>query len=242
MSEIGSNPSRSQSSRSTNDFTDEETSPHSIPPWETRTVPQVPYVKQYSTPPTMRKESPTHARQRSDRSDSLSKAKPKLVTANSAPSKSEYTSPVTHDAVPMPWEGRRYTIPVPPSKQPAPYETPIDVPYEMKVPKRLDLTSHPPPSPPEISPYSSTKSASPPPREPPVQSLPGTMSSRMSRPEHTLRSRSKAKSYEDHLCGRSEHRPLSKRFASAFREMFKRDPVDESELERISDRHWTDEA
>jgi hypothetical protein len=48
--------------------------------------------------------------------------------------------------------------------------------------------------------------------------------------------------------GRSDHHEakqdqvgLGKRFKSAFRDIFKKDPVDDSQFERISDRHWTDE-
>jgi hypothetical protein len=34
---------------------------------------------------------------------------------------------------------------------------------------------------------------------------------------------------------------LGKRLKSAFRDIFKRNPVDDSQFERISDRHWTED-
>jgi hypothetical protein len=39
----------------------------------------------------------------------------------------------------------------------------------------------------------------------------------------------------------AERLKFGKWFKSALKDMFKRDPVDESKFERISDRHWTDE-
>lgn len=40
---------------------------------------------------------------------------------------------------------------------------------------------------------------------------------------------------------KSEAAPFGKRFKLAMKDIFKRETIDESEFEHISDRHWTDE-
>lgn len=86
-------------------------------------------------------------------------------------------------------------------------------------------------------------SASPPIR-PATKALPGTMSSRASRNRSASQSQVKPRPRENrssHPQSKEDQAGLGKRFKSAFRDIFKKDPIDESQFERISDRHWTDE-
>lgn len=216
-------------------------SPSTIPPWEVRAVSQVPYVGRSGSPPTTQMEQQTRPWPRSAREDRVSHPKPKLITANSAPSRSEYSSPVSRDSTSEQWPSHHHTKSLT-TPQLAPYETSIDLPPESAFQTRTNAAlALPPPSPPESLSSSSTKSNFAASTEPPAQALPGTMSSRMSRAQPPRPSKPRMASHEPGRSDGFERKPISKRFTSAFRGIFKKDPVDESQLERISDRHWTDE-
>jgi hypothetical protein len=218
------------------------TSQQTVPPWENRVMSQVPYVERSLTPPTSHNEPTPRPWQRTVASDHQSQTKPKLFTANSAPQESEYISPTSQEAVHSRWSRRRHTNAFqtqPPP--PAPYETSLNLPDRRTLARPISYVAHPPPSPPK-SPSSSTSSSdtSPPPQEP-AKGLPGTMSSRASRMQVDTKSRPKARDQPSSPRSENEHRPMSKRFTAVFRDIFRKEPIDESGLERISDRHWTDE-
>jgi hypothetical protein len=220
-----------------------DASPSSIPPWEVRTVSQVPYLGRSPTPPTTTSELQHYHDSRPPRAGSESHTKPRLVSTNSAPSRSEYSSPVSQSAKGIPWSKRRHTSAFPPPQLgPAPYETPLDLPAEAeKMRHRSFMTpANSPPSPPD-SPSSCNKSDTSVYRDPPAQALPGTMSSRASRIRGHSQTQSKTLDQTATTGSQSEHRPISKRLTNAFRGMFKKEPVDESGFEHISDRHWTEE-
>lgn len=218
------------------------TSQQTVPPWENRVMSQVPYVERSLTPPTSHNEPTPRPWQRTVASDHQSQTKPKLFTANSAPQESEYISPTSQEAVHSRWSRRRHTnafqTQPPPS---APYETSLNLPDRRTLARPISYVAHPPPSPPK-SPSSSTSSfdTCPPPQEP-AKGLPGTMSSRASRMQVDTKSRPKAQDQPSSPRSENEHRPMSKRFTAVFRDIFRKEPIDESGLERISDRHWTDE-
>jgi hypothetical protein len=208
-----------------------------------RAVSQVPYLGRSPTPPATTSELQQYQNSRTLRSPE-SHTKPRLVTTNSAPTRSEYSSPVSQSAKAVHWTKRRHTSAFPPPQlAPAPYETPLDLPAEAESMRHRSFVTHanPPPSPPD-SPYSCNKSDTSVSQDLPAQALPGTMSSRTSRVvrghSHT---QSKTLDQSATTGSQSEHRPISKRLTSAFRGMFKKEPVDESGFEHISDRHWTDE-
>lgn len=216
-----------------------------IPPWEIRAVSQVPYLGRSPTPPVISSEPQQHQSSRISRSGSDTRSKPTLNTANSAPSRSAYSSPVTQDAGAVHWIKRRHTAAFPSSHPPvpAPYETPLDFPADARNTRQQPLTtSNQLPSPPE-SPCSCHKSDSSAPRVSFPQALPGTMSSRAGKVrEHKRIESGKTHDDDSTVQNQSEHRPMSKRLTNAFRGIFKREPVDESGFEHISDRHWTEES
>lgn len=72
-----------------------------------------------------------------------------------------------------------------------------------------------------------------------IPSLPGTMSTseRAISPKRSFRPKREESAKKE----KPEAAPFGKRFKLAMKDIFKREPIDESQLEHISDRHWTDE-
>ena len=224
-----------------------------LPPWENRSVSQVPYMEPGS-PSLVQKDEQGFF---SVRQSSYANHRTKLSGSMSAPHVDEYSSPVTEHSTSNPWKS---TAPLPHSTLPQspPYDSPAfgraayDQPTYSKLPFRK-AASQPtpsyvpqaPPTPPDSESRSSLRSASAsPPTRSASKALPGTMSSRASRNRSASRSQGKSRSREHrsgHPQSKEDQNGLGKRFKSAFRDMFKKDPIDESQFERISDRHWTDE-
>ena len=229
-----------------------------LPPWEVRNIAQVPYMEPGSPPLARRDDQGFFATQ----TPSKPNHRPKLSTTTSAPCGSEYSSPVDEHSSSNPW---KTNAPLPSSSFSAAhtYEAPVyqrsthdrpayEDPSQFKPAFRKASSQPPinhvpqaPPTPPDSVSRSSFRSAS---ASPPIptetKALPGTMSSRATRNRSVSHVKSKS-------AGR-EHRPdrhetkqdqagLGKRFKSAFRDIFKKDPVDDSQFERISDRHWTED-
>lgn len=202
---------------------------------------RVPHLGRSPTPPTSHTDTQSQSPSPVAQPHSQSHVKPKLVTANSAPPRSEYSSPVAQDPTAAHWTRRRHTSSFPQPLQ-APYETPLELPTGTRSRAwPTAMVAHPPPSPPDSPSYSSAKSDTPPPHESPAKAIPGTMTSRASRIQGDTKLRSRSQGHAHSHRNHPDQRPISKRFTSAFRGMFKKDPVDESSLERISDRHWTEE-
>lgn len=72
-----------------------------------------------------------------------------------------------------------------------------------------------------------------------IPTLPGTMSARESIVAHKPSSRSKREQAAKK--DKPDSKSLGKRLRLAMKDILKRDPIDESQFEHISDRHWTDE-
>lgn len=221
-----------------------------LPPWEKRTVGQVPFMEPRS-PPLVERDNQGFfiVRPRSNTTNH----RPKLSTSTSAPCNSEYVSPVSEHSTSNPWR----SVGPPPSAPPAPLPTYETQTFEREAHEQMSQNaftkshaSQPPPkhlpqappTPPDSVSRTSFRSASAsPPVRPKSKAMPGTMSSRnrsasISRGKSSGRERRSAQS-ED----KENQSGLGKRFKSAFRDIFKKDPVDESQFERIADRHWTDE-
>jgi len=81
---------------------------------------------------------------------------------------------------------------------------------------------------------------SPPVRQAP-KALPGTMSSRGGRDRDATRTRTKSANRGHRSQSKDDSKPFGMRFKSAFKDIFKKDPVDESQFERITDKHWTED-
>lgn len=220
---------------------------------------QVPYMEPGS-PPLARRDD-----QGFFTAPPVSKAnhRPKLSTTTSAPCGSEYSSPVNEHSSSNPW---RADVPLPTSSFPAEpsYEAPAYQGHTHDRPAYEDLdhfkpafrkaSSQPPPShlpqapptPPDSVSKASLRSASAsPPIRTETKALPGTMSSRAAgRTRSVPHAKSKSAGREqrsDCHQAKQDQAGLGKRFKSAFRDIFKKDPVDDSQFERISDRHWTED-
>lgn len=224
-----------------------------LPPWEHRSVSQVPFMGPGSPSLVQRDEEGFFA----VRQSSYANHRPKLSGSMSAPHVDEYSSPVSEYSTSNPWKS---AAPLPPSTlpHPPPYDAPTfgraayDEPTHLK-PSFRKAASQPtpshvfqaPPTPPDSESRSSLRSASAsPPIRPASKAFPGTMSSRASRKRSASQSQTKSRAQDNrsnHPQSKDNQNGLGKRFKSAFRDIFKKDPIDESQFERISDRHWADE-
>lgn len=229
-----------------------------LPPWEARSVAQVPFMESSSPTPPRAHDTGLSA----TRPTSQANHRPKLSVSASAPCGIDYSSPISLYSSSMPWKSAA----IEPSGRPAAmplYETyerqeqshdrpAYEHPDNFK-PVFRKTASQPapsyapqvPPTPPDSVSRSSLRSASAsPPSRPVSKALPGTMSSRASRNRSGSHNRSEvgAREYRfDHNQADNDQTGIAKRLKSAFRDMFKKDSVDESQFERISDRHWADE-
>lgn len=219
-------------------------SAHGIPPWEVRAVSRVPYLDRSPTPPRPKFEPPEHRTPRTLRSHSDLHTKSRPTTTNGGSTSSEYNHPDSQNARGVHWTKRRHTSAFPPQRALASYETPLDLPAGMENIRHRSIIAptNSLPSPPD-SPPSCNKSETSALQEVRLQALPGTMSSQAS----TAQDYASTRLPERHdrastTRSQSEQRPISKRLTCAFRDIFKKDPVDESGFEHISDRHWAEES
>lgn len=219
-----------------------------LPPWEVRAVSQVPFIEPKS-PPLMERDTNGFF---NPRASAYPQGRPRLANSTSAPPcpSAEYVSPVSDDNSTCPWKVTGPVQAVAPPPLP-PYETHYGnsgaMPAMMK--KSSSVAAYPvqaPPTPPESFTRASDRSAS---SSPPIarasKALPGTMTSRAGRNRENARARAKSSAGREHRSRTKEPKPdaqpLGKRFKTAFKDMFKKDPVDESQFEKITAQHWTDE-
>lgn len=216
-----------------------------VSPWEARVVSQVPYLSRCPTPPTMNSEMSEHQMPRTFRSNSDSRTKSLLPAVDDVLMRSENKSPTSQSARGIHWTKRRHTSAHTPSQtELAPYETLLDLPAGTGNIRHRSLMGAPkPPLSPPDSPCSCNKYEVSTSRDVRSQALPGTISSQASKVRGSSRPRS-PEAYDRAVMtrSRSEQRPISKRLTSAFRDIFKKEPLDESGFERISDRHWSEES
>ncbi|KAK4937172.1 hypothetical protein LTR66_002558 [Elasticomyces elasticus] len=194
-----------------------------LPPWELLSLPRVPYLDPSSTPlsDAEKRDLPSLW---ATRLSTASSARPKLGT--DAPSGPCSLSPIFPTSRSFP---RNATDDFAPSLPPA-------------------LTSHAHPSlttratAPQSE--STTSASSTTVTSPQNKGISGTMSGRTSRKRSDGRNQTQSISKEG--CRRKaspelEIAPLASRMKTAFKDVFKRDPIDESRFERIESRHWTDD-
>jgi len=228
-----------------------------LPPWEVRSVAQVPFIEPGSPPLARRDDQGFFAIGSTPRANH----RPKLSATISAPCGSEYSSPVAEHSSSYPW---KEAPPEPYGQAPtqSSYETPASKglvhnrpayedpnsskPVFRKAASQPPPTCEPkaPPTPPDSVSRSSVRSTSAsPPLRPASKALPGTMSSRAGRNRSGSHHQTKSGREDriDHHQAKEDQIGLGKRFKTAFRDIFKKDPVDDSQFERISDRHWTDD-
>jgi len=227
---------RSTSASSSQGSSGPDSAPTVVPPWERRPFVQVPYVKA-SSPALQDVERRVGPEIWPARSHHLS---PKAMPSASSAAAAE-------DAMNT-WNRNpnAYWTFLPPRTKSAPYETPACMPPASNpppFPRQYAMTA--PPTPPDSASNSSTFSstvASPEQsaRIRPVTAMPGTMSVRTG---ESSRNRSKASHHDrgasDTL--KSESAGFGKRFKSAFKDIFRRNSIDESEFETIEERHWTED-
>ncbi|KAF2164573.1 hypothetical protein M409DRAFT_56407 [Zasmidium cellare ATCC 36951] len=207
--------------------------PSSLPPWEQRSVAQVPYMAPDS-PPLTQTEQQAPPSLWATRQNGLH-GRSKSYTGHPDQDDRHYQ------------HGVKTPLTAPPTKT-----SPPPIPYEVdriasgpRSAPHLPAFAKGPPSPPDStrqSLSSTSKSASPghSPHlgsKPTITAMPGTMSAReRSRSRHRTPTSQDPGTQEQH-----EHVPIGKRFRSVLRDIFRRDPVDETKFERIEDRHWADE-
>lgn len=205
------------------------------PPWEQRHIAQVPYMTPDSPPLTQAEQhalpslwaSRENSRHERSKSYTLYHAREDSETGNPQwPSRTPSTGPIN----------------APPHSKP--HELAQIAPGPKSAPQ-LPTFVKGPPSPPDsarLSRSSISKSASPnhSPRigsKPSITAMPGTMSAR-----ERSRSRHRPTLSQDQVVKEeAEHLPLGRRVKEAFKDVFKRNPVDETKFERIEDRHWADD-
>lgn len=77
-----------------------------------------------------------------------------------------------------------------------------------------------------------------------VVAMPGTMSSRsVPSQHHPINSKrpSNKRQHKKSPKGTKESVPIGHRFTSAVKDLFRREPIDDSNFERIGERHWSDD-
>ncbi|KAK3074979.1 hypothetical protein LTR53_002149 [Teratosphaeriaceae sp. CCFEE 6253] len=202
------------------------------PPWEKHSIPQVPYALPdlWAT-----------------RTHIVSSPRPSVSTAGSGATPQRSSSPGSVESQKHMWK-RSTDARLPPSAiqfcAPAPYGTQLYATTASKsttsAARAVTSSAGTTPTPPDSSKGSSESSVGGSPRSrQTVTALPGTMSSRSRGP-----SRSRAKGQmRPHNAAKKDRAPMGfgKRCKSTFKGMFKRDAIDESQYEHLSDRHWTEE-
>lgn len=227
--------------------------PAATPPWERRNVAQVPYMRTNSPPLT---ETERNALPSFWASQTTTQLQPPLGEHVRAGKGNNYgPSPISPAKDNRDWTNAQQPLSagLPPTQQ-MPYES-VRIPTAPITAPALPSFVKAPPSPPQsftmsrsstTSDNSRTHTASPPVAAPPPPAsappaLPGTMSRRERTPSRS-RTRSTWPDKENHSRKSStDSKPFGQRFKSGFKNMFKRDPIDESQFERIGDKHWTDE-
>ncbi|KAM0695589.1 hypothetical protein Q7P36_004070 [Cladosporium allicinum] len=175
------------------------------------------------------------------RQSSYANHRPKLSASMSAPHVDEYSSPVSEHSTSNPWKS---TAPLPHAT--LPQSPPYDAPAYGRAAYDERTYSKPPSARPRASRHNlislklhqhllianlGLSGLLQPRRQSALQQKP-------------FLSQAKPRARENrssHPQSKEDQAGLGKRFKSAFRDIFKKDPIDESQFERISDRHWTDE-
>lgn len=202
-------------------------------PWQTDTFSRVP--RRTESEPRV----PGVDRIRSHRSNSVKAPRPakRTTTQRSDPSQYRGTPPPEASIRMLRAQGSLSAEP-----SPRPYETPTFLPEALRsapspppcYTKALPLTPPDSFSEEKLSRASSTDQSISPSKQV-VNVLPGTMSARNGRSRGSSRQRAERRG--------GKKKPATKvhRWKVAFREIFTKHPVDETQFERIEDRHWTDE-
>lgn len=205
-------------------------------PWQTDTFPQLP--RRGKSEPRL----PGTEKPRPSRSNSVKAPRPakRSVTQRSDPSQYRGTPPPENSTRLLRAQGSLSAEP-----SPRPYETPTFSPEALRAApspppcytKALPLTSPDSFTDEKKSRSSSTDKSVSPSSKQVVHVLPGTMSARNGR------SRASSRQRGERSRGGKKKKPATgvRRWKVAFREIFTKNPVDETQFERIEDRHWTDE-
>ena len=222
---------RSMSTKNTydGDYHDNSTN---LPPWETAQAAQVPYMD--GTSPAL--------------SNAEREALPSLwaTRTNGTNITHHMDNPSTRYA-----RGRKQTsfdssghgnpwgvkTPLTAPPPPEPYHTPIYIPPAPKSePHPPAFVMRAPPTPPDSVSTTTASTFDSPPSQHAVAALPGTMAARNTQTRTPTRSRALPSVTESR-----KKRSRIRRWRLAFKEMFTYHPVDDSQFERIEDRHWTEE-
>lgn len=206
-----------------------------VPPWEKDHIAQVPYMDSAS-PELSNAEREALPSLWATRTTTLTTSRPRLETS------SQHSRSTSHFRVDSPDESWRMRTPLtaPPPLPPAPYETPIYIPPGPKSapspPSFVKASSTPPDSLSQASRSTSASIISGHHPRPIITALPGTMSTRTAPKSPSSRIRTEG-------AGREIRKRKTRRgrWIAALKDLFSSDPVDETQFERIEDKHWTDD-
>lgn len=241
-----------------------DSSPSQMPPWEQRNVTRVPYMDRNAQPLTSAEHLALQSLWAANEQDEPALVRPRLH--GHGPRSFDNGCPLPrHDrqdawSIPTPKTAPPFTAARPPPPLPANVPRHLQmIPQAPRSAPQLPSFAQMPPTPTPDSfslsrsssrGSSTAKSASrsesiSSPRTSPrlpqhtIPSLPGTMSARESvlPPKRSSRPTRDERAKQE----KPDAAPLGKRFKLAMKDIFKRAPIDESQLEHISDRHWTDE-
>nr|OQO20067.1 hypothetical protein B0A51_13998 [Rachicladosporium sp. CCFEE 5018] len=232
--------------------------PPALPPWEIRNISQVPFIEPGSPPHAERDgQGFFHARGASrspppepKHPDTQSFYGSRSSSNSHAPPATDYASPVSATNTTNPWKNPG---PVPysavthlPSYETQTLETPVYIPPAPRTaPTGLPafVATRAPPTPPDSFTRPSPSPSRPTQHHSSQAALPGTMSSRGGRDATRSRARSATREARRPrvTTDRDAEKGFGLRFKSAFKGIFHRSPVDESQFTRVSGKHWTEE-
>ena len=204
-----------------------------VPPWEKEDIAQVPYMDS-SSPSLSDAEREALPALWAARTNTAAPARPRADTESKSATSTNYGSLPFSEERRNPWG---LTTPLTAPPPPRPYETPVYIPPGTKSAPNPPSFAKPPPTPPDSESWSYTtgSTSGSPQSKQGTTALPGTMSSR----------NTQAKAHQPRpSVTRSETRKRQtrlQRWKSAFKEIFTHHSVDESQFERIQERHWTDD-
>lgn len=245
--------------------------PTPLPPWEQKNMARVPYMSRDARPLNEAEREALQSLWAANGEVKRSTSRPRIHGHGQQPLDNGYPLPRQDgETIPMPMSAPPFTAPRAAPSLPATMsrKSQIHTSAKSQHPSFTTLPPTPPPEASSLSRSSTTKSSSTrksslisspgqSPRLPQhtVPSLPGTMSARESiavipspqpppsepSSQRADRVREEKRNEMGKAKEKADVKPLGKRFKLAMKDIFKREPVDESQFERIADRHWTDE-
>ena len=206
----------------------------SIPPWEKGHIAQVPYLDASSPSLSNAEREALPSLWAASTNTTTTPPHPRLDTNTKTTSRTVHRSVASSDNQSNSW-GVKTPLTAPPP--PVPYETPVYIPPGPKSEPHPPTFVKAPPTPPDSESwsYKTDSTTGSPKSNKEIEVLPGTMSARNTEPRaHRTRTASSTRQSR-------KRATRMQRWRSAFKDLFTHHLVDETDFERIEDRHWTEE-